>query len=51
MLGNGNVFKVDENNAKGKAIVGDRIIAVGSNQEIDGLSGDSNDLSMAWAKP
>ncbi len=46
VLRNGNVVTVDESNSKAEAIaiVGDRIIAVGSNQEIDGLIGDSTEV-------
>jgi len=43
---NGNVLTVDENhpNAQAVAIVADRIIAVGSNQDIDKLTGDETEV-------
>ncbi len=46
VLRNGNVLTVDENNfnAEAIAIVGDRIIAVGSNEAVDDLIGDSTEV-------
>ena len=46
VIRNGNVITVDESQprAQAVAIVGDRIIAVGSNQEIDELTGDQTEV-------
>ena len=46
VLRNGNVLTVDENNsnAEALAIIGDRIVAVGSNQEIDDWIGESSEI-------